>query len=134
MRLSELEPEFFRIERTWEEGSFVVGDQATWEERGRPTEKRMHWQVRFHTVDALTEAAGIRFLCPKCFVQNKGKVGTHGVHVYFSGRNVPAELNNGVTWAVSGSDVNSISISPSILLIGGCAWHGFITNGEVTGA
>ena len=37
-----------------------------------------------------------------------------------------------VTWERTGDSFENLTLTPSILRIGGCGWHGFITNGEVT--
>lgn len=33
-------------------------------------------------------------------------------------------------WQRTGETVETLSLTPSVLRVGGCAWHGFITNGE----
>ena len=138
MKLIELEPEFIRYETRIEPRDVIVGDHATWRERGCPSETKI-LPCRYRIpVEKLSEAQGIFFLCPVCIVKNKGKVGTHLCEVTFSGRGVLDE--DGVhgsdgrptRWNVSGSDFSNLTTTPSIQLIGGCAWHGFITNGEVT--
>jgi Family of unknown function (DUF6527) len=35
-------------------------------------------------------------------------------------------------WNRTGDDFETLTVTPSIQRIGGCGWHGFITNGEVT--
>ena len=37
-------------------------------------------------------------------------------------------------WAREGDSFDALTLRPSILRIGGCGWHGFITNGEVSSA
>lgn len=88
----------------------------------------------FKPVDTLAEAHCVWLLCPKCFAANNGKAGTHQVCVYFKGSPVPDVINQGVRWDVSGAGLDDLTISPSILCIGGCAWHGFITNGDTRDA
>lgn len=39
---------------------------------------------------------------------------------------------NGRGWQRTGDRFEALTLTPSILRIGGCGWHGFITNGEVT--
>jgi uncharacterized protein DUF6527 len=83
------------------------------------------------TVDTLVEAQGVMLLCPKCFAANDGAVGTHSIIVPFEARGVPAHILGGLArWQVSGTSLADLTISPSIQLIGGCAWHGFIRNGD----
>lgn len=35
------------------------------------------------------------------------------------------------TWQRTGETFENLSLSPSILRVGGCGWHGFIENGQV---
>jgi hypothetical protein len=87
----------------------------------------------FLLTEALSQAQGILFLCPFCFMRNAGPVGTHSVLCWFKGRGVPDEAMPAPRWAVSGTGYHDLSLSPSVHLTGeGCGWHGFITNGEVT--
>jgi hypothetical protein len=113
MKLLDLEPQFIKYETT-NNGEIIYP-------RGIPIE----------------QAQGLLFLCPKCFAENKGPVGTHTCEVSFEGRGVlPHQGSHNkdgkpVRWNVAGSDLQNLTLTPSILLEGGCAWHGFITNGEV---
>jgi len=92
----------------------------------------------FHNVDSLTEAHGIKFLCPKDFAKNGGPEGTHCVMVMFMGSPVPENLfldssGKSVRWnVVSGTGYADLTLTPSILEVdnGRCGWHGFITSGE----
>jgi hypothetical protein len=91
--------------------------------------------VVWKTVKTAKEADAVSFLCPLCFKKNKGKVGTHRVRIDFRGRNVPDEhvMHNEegkpVRWQVTGNTLNDLSTTPSIQIIGGCKWHGYVTNG-----
>jgi hypothetical protein len=116
MKLTELEPQFLRYEKT---AASTV----------------------FHYVDRIDDAQGIRFLCPKCFQANAGKVGTHGVICWSSSRGVADDAQPGPgRWRLVGTGYGDLSLmeepgkSRSVLLRGDCAWHGFVTNGEVTSA
>lgn len=80
----------------------------------------------------LSHAQGVLFLCPKCFKENEGPVGTHSVLVWFSGRGVPEYVEPKARWGASGSSLADLTTTPSILIRGGCGWHGFITAGEVS--
>lgn len=113
MKLTELEPTFVRL---WQKG---------WEE-----------------VATLQEAQGVEFLCPKCFVTNKGSAGTHGVVCWFRNHGVPDDMVPGPgRWDVKGgTTLEDLTLQPSILLQSNpdpktgeerCAWHGFITAGAV---
>jgi hypothetical protein len=94
-------------------------------------------------VDDPRIAQGIEIYCPKCWLPGKGEqdgVGVHRLQVTFVDAGVlPHQgCHNGETptrWSVKGSSFEDIQISPSIQIIGGCAWHGHIglnVPGEVT--
>lgn len=109
MRLTDLEPEFYKI----------IEPGKLW---GR--------------VDTLAEAQGIQFLCPKCFAENGGPVGTHVVACWFTNRGVSADEHpKPGRWNVSGTGFHDLSFTPpgahSIQITGGCNWHGFLENGEI---
>ncbi len=99
-------------------------------------EKHM-WSPRpytfhFHNVESLSDADHIVFLCPMCFEKNGGAKRTHQVFVSFAGRDIPLEagsINNKgqpSRWNVSGSGLDDLVLTPSILIGGPCAWHGYI--------
>lgn len=100
-------------------------------------EMREEMQQYLHEVDTLAEAQGITFLCPKCYGVNGGCIGTHEVQVTFRDRGVldhqGAHNTDGrpTRWAVSGMGFDDIVIQPSILLQGGCGWHGFVGSSGV---
>ncbi len=83
---------------------------------------------------------GLRFLCPKCFVANQGSIGTHQIICWSTTRGAPTNAVPGPgRWKMTGSDFTDLTLtgeasSDSIALQGGCQWHGFVTNGKVTGA
>jgi len=78
-------------------------------------------------------AQGIQFLCPACFVANGGSYGTHAVRCWFRGHSVPDDEKPGpARWAMSGTGLADLTLTPSVLLLGGCGWHGFVTSGSVT--
>lgn len=112
MRLSELEPQLYRY----------IGDKT------------------FKPVTTVVRADCVMFLCPKCFTANNGPVGTHSIRVDFAGKGVPEDVcihnaeGKDVWWNVTGKDVSDITLTPSIQLIGGCAWHGFVTAGGIVHA
>lgn len=137
MRLSELTPEFIKYETRVETYSIIDGDPETWRERGCPSHEVTGPKEYTVFVDSIAEAQGIDFLCPKCFLENGGPVGTHMCEVTFEGKGVPDEQGSHNAsgkpsrWGVSGTGIEDLTLWPSILLIGGCNWHGHITNGEV---
>lgn len=107
MKLTELEPQFLRRnnDREW------------------------------HHVDAIADADGIVFLCPKCFSANqKARAGVHSIicwrpRVPQSTPPIPGR------WEFEGTgfhDLTLVAGSSSVKLTNGCAWHGFIRNGDVT--
>lgn len=117
MKLTELEPQFLRHEER--EGS------------------------AYHVhVDSLAEAQGIWFLCPKCFAANGGPVGTHGVICWSRSRGAPESAVPGPgRWTLEGTGYHDLTLNGdppgaarSVLLTGGCGWHGHVTKGEVTHA
>jgi len=89
--------------------------------------------------DEFKGADGIEFLCPKCFAENGGEVGTHLIQVFFAGGDAPDTLGHDsegktVRWNALGSGFDDLTLTPSIYVKVGCGWHGFVTNGEVTNA
>jgi len=97
--------------------------------------------VTHRLVGSLAEAQGVRFLCPKCFAANGGKVGTHAVVCWSSSRGVPEDARPGPgRWTLEGTSLADLTLgsepgkSRSVALQGGCMWHGYVTQGEVTNA
>lgn len=90
--------------------------------------------VNIKTVRKLSGAEGVMFLCPACFRKNRGRVGTHIVICWFTG--VP--LNPGLTgpgrWNPRGTGLSDLTFvgpgSFSVLIEGGCNWHGYVKNGH----
>jgi hypothetical protein len=87
--------------------------------------------------DAIADADGIVFLCPKCFAANGGSIGTHSIICWQPGR-VPDDARPGPgRWNFLGTGLDDLTLragSSSILLEGGCNWHGYIENGETRDA
>jgi hypothetical protein len=97
--------------------------------------------IRHRVVDTIDEAQGIIFLCPKCFTANGGAIGTHSVICWSSSRGVPDSARPGPgRWAIEGTSIDDLTLngdrgrSRSVLLQGGCGWHGFVTDGKATEA
>jgi hypothetical protein len=87
-------------------------------------------------VEAIRDADGVRFLCPKCFSKNGGPVGTHLVICWFVGR-VPIDLDpKPGRWHPFGHSIEDLTfIGPgnvSVAIQGACCWHGFVRDGEAT--
>lgn len=78
----------------------------------------------FRHVSALDQAQGIHFICPKC--------GGHSILVWFQHRGVPEELTPRTRWTVAaGTGYDDLTLTPSIALVDGCAWHGSVLGGDV---
>lgn len=100
----------------------------------------LKWTDEHHhrDVQTLAEADGILFVCPKCFEENgRERPGVHSVLCWFEGK-VPDSATPGPgRWNPTGTGYGDLSFVPgaksnSVLLLNGCGWHGFVTNGEVT--
>lgn len=90
-----------------------------------------HWQ----DVDAMQEADGIIFLCPKCFQANRGSVGTHSIVCWKPSVPQTTSPTPG-RWNLVGTGFHDLSLvagSSSVKLEGGCEWHGHVTNGQIVG-
>lgn len=134
MRLRDLDPTFIRYESRIETWERVIGDPLTWKQ-GDPTEQVTGPREHMVPVETLAEAQGIFFQCPK-WAGQKGPGSGHYVQVTFAGRGATdaqgCHGKNGepTRWQVSGTGFDDLTTKPSILLQGGCGWHGFITNGD----
>lgn len=95
-------------------------------------------RIYFRPVETLAEAHGVQFLCPKCFADNGGPVGTHGVICWSESAGTPAEAQPGPgRWKMDGTGLHDLTLNAdpprtarSVALNGGCAWHGFVNNGD----
>ena len=80
---------------------------------------------------SFAEADGLLFICPKSKAEGKD----HYIQICFSGSAVPDRLGKNksgktVRWSKSGTCLDDLSLQPSIQEEDGCAWHGFVTNGD----
>ena len=131
--LRELEATFIRYEKGLaEEGHRRQLPDGTWQDGG--------FEIYYMPiVQTLAEAQGIMFLCPLCFANNNGAIGTHSVHVSFEGKNVPPEQGSRndkgeiSRWnIIGGTGLDDLQLSPSIFLTTShCKWHGFIGNSGI---
>jgi hypothetical protein len=86
----------------------------------------------FRAVESIHDADRVSFLCPKCFVDNGGKIGTHRIAIDFEGRGTPDEAcvhndsGQPVRWSFTGTCLEDLELRPSIQVIGGCNWHGYV--------
>lgn len=83
---------------------------------------------RWTAVEPDRHGQGLVFLCPKCK--------DHYLGVYFSNPvdGKPPYSRGGqvsIWWERHGDKFETLSITPSIQVIGCCAWHGHVTNGEI---
>lgn len=93
----------------------------------------------FRPVDQISEAHGIKFLCPLCFTKNGGAIGTHMVICW--SRRAPDDLEPlPGRWSLHGTGLDDLHLESdpvgtarSVELLGGCAWHGFINTGFAEG-
>jgi len=135
MRLLDLEPQFCRrvvkVEQysTLKAGRDPLAKSFTDDDFELVTGPREYR----HPVDALADADGISFLCPKCVDdQDRG----HSVICWFEGR-VPGDATPGPgRWNPTGSGYADLSFVPgaksnSVRLIGGCNAHFMVENGAV---
>jgi len=91
--------------------------------------------------ESIEKAHGVMFLCPKCFERNNGPIGTHSLICWSSSAGAPEEATPGPgRWKMDGTSFDDLSLnaepgkSRSVSITGGCAWHGYVTNGIVTDA
>ena len=91
-------------------------------------------------VDTIEQAAGVRFLCPKCFLANGGSVGTHGVICWGPAVSQDFQPTPG-RWELNGTGFGDLTLtgagerSNSVQLTneGGCKAHFHVTNGKIKG-
>jgi hypothetical protein len=89
-------------------------------------------------VETIAEADGVWFLCPKCFADNGGPVGTHAVICWFVGKVADDVDPKPGRWTPTGTGLHDLTFVPSagrsnsVLLTGGCGWHGFVANGSAS--
>jgi hypothetical protein len=103
-------------------------------------ERHADGHVYLPTVDHLADAMGVVFLCPKCLAAMGGKRGVHSVICWSSSRGTPAIASPGPgRWKMDGTGLADLTLNAetvggqrSVQLTGGCAWHGFVTNGDAT--
>jgi hypothetical protein len=123
MRLVELEPRLIRREilpcHVGAPGCITISDHAEHE-----------WYV---PVDRIEDADGIMFLCPKCFADNGGAIGTHSVICWRP--RVPPEVKPAPgRWEMQGTSIDDLSLvagSSSVQLTAGCFAHFLVERGGI---
>lgn len=90
----------------------------------------------FVPVETVAEAQGVKFLCPKCFSANGGPAGTHSVICWSATSGAPSDVRPlPGRWRLIGSSIEDLTLEAepgktrSVLILGGCEWHGFVTSG-----
>jgi len=132
MKLTLLKPQFYRYELQPDNWIEQLPDGTR-----RPVSGLRGLYVR---VNGIQDAMGIMYLCPRCFTANDGRVGTHQILNWSKTAGTPDDADPKGRWVLRGTGYDDLTLDAepgrtrSVLLIGGCAWHGYITNGEVTDA
>ena len=127
MKLSELEPQLFRIERRVEPYR-IQNNEGVVEDAVGP-------RLYLVNVDTIAEADGIMFLCPLCFKNNNGNVGTHSCQCIRPSIPQSPDLTGPGRWELVGTgyhDLSLVSNPTSVQLLSGCKAHFTVSNGEVT--
>ena len=138
----DLEACFLRREVRVEARSFVKAEAIAERPQGPYTDDDIYERTGpveyIPIVETRAEADGVMFLCPKCFTTNAGPVGTHRVICWFVGR-VPDDVDpKPGRWTPTGTSLADLTFVPSegrtqsVLLTGGCGWHGFVVNGDAS--
>jgi hypothetical protein len=90
----------------------------------------------FRYVRSLKRANGLLFVCPKCLRERGKRAGVHSILCWSP--DVPQTVSpTPGRWNLVGTSLDDLSLvagSSSVLLLSGCKWHGFITDGEVRDA
>jgi hypothetical protein len=141
MRLvPDLGARFVRHEVRVEMRRFVKAEVFAERPRGPYTEddfeERMGPVTYIPEVDLLAEADGVWFLCPKCYADNGGRIGTHVVICWFVGKVSDDVEPKPGRWTPAGTGLHDLTFVPSpgrsqsVLLTSGCHWHGHVVNGD----
>lgn len=77
------------------------------------------------------EGVLLAFDCPKC-----GREGERhgGILCYLDPAMDGGPAVSSHNWQRTGDSIDNLTLSPSILVLSGCGWHGFIRNGEIVDA
>lgn len=103
--------------RLRELGAYFIGDYA---------------DNRWKKSDKLDGAQGVTFECPceKCIAGRVNESGATTVTIYFANPVNAQPFIGERGWQMSGTSLDDLTLSPSILLRGTCDWHGWVTNGD----
>src|ERR1700761_9680582 len=136
--LRQLEAQFLRYEERIETRDRLKGE--CWRVEGHQHtsdcfESYTGPQAYFVPVDTLAEAHGVEFDCPKGAGDPKV---AHGVICWSRSRGTPEHAEPGPgRWKMDGTSLDDLTLNAdppsgarSVLLNGGCGWHGFVTDGK----
>jgi len=138
----DLDATFIRREVRVEARIFIKAEAIAANPRGPFTDDDRYEKIddveHLLFVDTLAEADGVMLLCPKCHATNGGPIGTHRVICWFVGK-VPDDVDpKPGRWTPRGTGLHDLTFVPSagrtesVLLTGGCGWHGFIVDGNAS--
>lgn len=87
----------------------------------------------YQDVATFAEADGVIFSCPKCTAELGSIEGAHSIIVW--NKKIPEGVSpRGGRWDMSGTGLADLTISPSVAVVAGCGWHGFVRNGGIVNA
>ena len=91
---------------------------------------------RLYRARSISAAKGVQFLCPKCFAENGGSVGTHAVLCWTP--DVPLTVPPAPgRWLISGTGFHDLTLtspkasSVNLTAGGGCGAHFFVQGGRI---
>lgn len=137
-KLIDLQAQFLRYEEREDTWTEVVRRPYDGEDIATiPTKQVTGMWPYYIKVDSIKDAQGVKFLCPLCFRANGGAPGTHRVICWSKTAGAPDKAEPGPgRWRLVGTGLHDLTLdaepgkSRSVLLNGGCKWHGFVTNGD----
>jgi hypothetical protein len=87
----------------------------------------------YQVVDDIKKSNGIKFLCPKCFETNKGKIGTHTIICWWLNVDPNLDPKPG-RWNPNGTGLHDLTFvgpqKPSVQITSGCMAHFMVEKGE----
>lgn len=94
-----------------------------------------HMEHQYHVpVESIDEADGVQMLCPKCFADNHGDIGTHSV-ICWRPRVPPDVAPKPGRWEFVGMGIDDLTLvagSSSVKITGGCNAHFLVQSGSIT--
>lgn len=84
----------------------------------------------YSSIGHIPLADGLEFLCPQCFANNNGPVGTH--RIICMRPHVKDHWSGPGRWELGGGSYDNMSlVTGSVRLEGGCFAHFLVQNGEI---